>query len=85
MAPKTATKRDLEDWVYHTLALYSGRAKIVDVARDIWARHEAELRASGDLFYTWQHDIRWAAQRLRAKGKLAPAGETPRGVWAVNR
>ena len=80
-----ATNRDLEDWIYHTLALYSGKAKSIDIARHIWAQHEAELRASGNLFYTWQHDLHRAAKRLRDRGTLAPAGATPRGIWAVNK
>ena len=33
-----------------------------------WQTHESELPASGDLFFTWQYDIRWAAQHLQNVG-----------------
>jgi hypothetical protein len=36
-----------------------------------WDR--AELEQSGDLFYTWQYDICWAAQKLRDVGVLVKA------------
>ena len=38
---------------------------------------------SGDLFYTWRYDIRWAAQTLRDSGVLKPDHEVPRGVWQL--
>lgn len=44
---------------------------VVDVARHVWECHEAELRDSGDMFFTWQYDLRWAAQNLRDDGVLA--------------
>ncbi|SDW39046.1 hypothetical protein SAMN05444006_10397 [Allgaiera indica] len=34
---------------------------------------------SGDLFYTWQYDMRWAAQNLRGAGKLVLSGRN----WAL--
>ena len=41
-----------------------------DVSKYIWEHYEDELRQSGDLFYTWQYDVRWAAQKLRNRGLL---------------
>jgi hypothetical protein len=38
---------------------------------------------SGDFFFTWQYDIRWAAQTLRDKGALKPDIEAPRGIWQL--
>lgn len=49
-----------------------------------WEKYEEELANSGDLFYTWQHDIRWAATHLRDKQILKEAGESPKGVWELN-
>lgn len=49
-----------------------GKGSIVDICRHIWENHEAELKASGDLFYTWQYDMRWAGQRLSDDRKLDP-------------
>jgi hypothetical protein len=76
-----ATKYDLEQWVEDALRSLGGSAMLADVAREIWNRHEAELRASGDLFYTWQYDMRWAAQRLRDAGRSRLGPE--RGSWEL--
>ena len=77
------TKHDLRDWVEDALKSLGGRGTVVDVARVIWRDHEAELRASGDLFYTWQYDMRWAAQTLRDTGRAKPTRGLPRGVWEL--
>ena len=60
-----------------------GSAGIVTICQWVWSDKEAELRKSGDLFYTWQYDIRWAATRLRHAGRLKSASATPAGVWAL--
>jgi hypothetical protein len=69
-----ATKFDLEEWVLEAVAAEGGEAFIVDVAKHIWSRHRVELEASGTLFFTWQYDMRWAAQNLRRKQKLTFSG-----------
>jgi hypothetical protein len=74
---RVATKSDLKEWTIEALQELGGRGFVVDVCRVVWRRHESDLWASGDLFFTWQYDIRWAAQRLRAEGRLA-AAEGPR-------
>jgi hypothetical protein len=66
-----ATKADLQDWVVQAIRAHGGETSLVNVARHIWENHEAELKASGDLFYTWQYDMRWAATVLRKQGTLA--------------
>ena len=63
-------KHDLEDLVVEALKALGGSGTIVDVAREIWIHHEAELRSSGDLFFTWQYDI--------SLGKKASQGSKPR-------
>jgi hypothetical protein len=72
-------------WVYEALTKHGGEARIVDVAKHIWVHHESDLRASGDLYYTWQYDMRWAAKRLRDEGKIASPEGSPRGIWALAR
>jgi len=69
-----ATKYDLQRWVEEALTSLGGSGTVVEVAREIWLRHEPDLRSSGDLFYTWQYDMRWAAQalRIRAEHGLPP-------------
>ena len=62
-----ASRLDLQDWVVHALEAHGGKATIVQSAKHIWENHESELRASGDLFYTWQYDMRWACTRLRER------------------
>ncbi|MBY4676191.1 hypothetical protein [Marinobacterium arenosum] len=78
-----ATKHDLQDWVHHALKELGGRGRLIDVAKTIWKNHEAELRSSGDLFFTWQYDMRWAANRLRHSGIMRPADVSPTGVWEL--
>jgi hypothetical protein len=76
-----ATRHDLEDWVYRAVKSLGGEAKLIEVAKHLWAEHESELRSSGDLFYTWQYDMRWAADRLRKQGKMTLSGRN----WAISR
>jgi hypothetical protein len=78
-----ATKYDLQTWVTEALEALGGAGTDVEVAREIWHRHEQDLRASGDLFYTWQYDMRWAAQVLRDTGQARAASATPRGRWEL--
>jgi hypothetical protein len=79
-----ATKHDLTDWVVASLYRLGGSAALVEVARDIWHHHESELRSTGDLFYTWQYDMRWSANFLRRKGTMKPAEMSPHGVWELS-
>jgi hypothetical protein len=58
-------KEDLEEWVMEAIESLGGGGTVVEVSREVWRRHEEDLRGAGDLFYTWQYDIRWAAQVLR--------------------
>jgi hypothetical protein len=78
-----ATKYDLQHWVEEALTALGGSGTVVEVAREIWLRHEPELRSSGDLFYTWQYDMRWAAQALRDTGRARAASATSRGRWEL--
>jgi len=77
------TKNDLKDWVVQALKAHGGEARIPVVAKHVWDNHEPELRASGELFYTWQYDIRWAANRLRDEGHLQPKPKGDRGPWRL--
>lgn len=74
---------DLDDWVHDALFELGGRGSIVDVCKHIWKNHERELRDSGDLFYKWQYDMRWAADHLRRAGIMKPATASPRGLWEL--
>ena len=76
-------KVGLQSWVAEALEDLGGRAHLVAVAKRIWAAHEQDLRNSGDLFFTWQYDMRWAANRLRSLKVLRAATESPVGVWEL--
>jgi len=78
-----ADRTDLVGWLAGALRAHGGRASIVAVCRHVWAHHEAELRRSDDLFYTWQYDIRWAADRLRKEGRMKPKSASSRGLWEL--
>lgn len=78
-----ATKQDLQDWVVEALRTNGGRATLVEVAKHIWKSHERDLRSSGDLFYTWQYDMRWAANGLRRRNIMKAAEVSPNGVWEL--
>ena len=78
-----ADKYDLRDWLVEALEASGKSATIVDVCKYIWDKYEDELRASGNLFYTWQYDVRWAATDLRKTGRMKPASISPQGVWEL--
>ena len=67
-----ATRTDLKDWVVEALKKRKGTGWPREISKDIWENHKKELEASGDLLYTWQYDVRWAAQSLRNSGILEP-------------
>jgi hypothetical protein len=75
-----ASRDDLKSWVFEALQTL-GPAPVPVIAKHIWDNHEAELRASGDLFYTWQYAMRWEGQKLQHEGKLTKKGKS--GVWAL--
>ena len=78
-----ASRLDLQDWVIQALRARGGRASIVSVAEHIWTHHEKDLRSSGDLFFTWQYDMRWACTRLRESGVVQPKEVSKRGEWRL--
>lgn len=77
-------KYALQEWVVEALAARGGSATVLEVAADLWGHHEDDLRASGDLFFTWQYDMRWAATALRHAGRIRGASTSPRGVWELS-
>lgn len=78
-----ATKNDIEGWVVQILKSKGGSLHYVDIAKGIWKSYESELRKSGDLFYTWQYDMRWAGNRLRKSGAMKAADISPSGIWQL--
>jgi hypothetical protein len=52
------SKADLEEWVIDALRALGGEAHLTRIAEHIWVHHKDDLQASGDLFFTWQYDMR---------------------------
>lgn len=75
---------DLPDILYISLENMGGSSTIIDVCKYVWENYKKEIQASGDLFYTWQYDIRWAATELRKTGRMKQAEISPRGIWEIN-
>lgn len=78
-----ATRADLQGWVAEALRTLGGHGRVVEVAEALWRAHKDELRTSGNLMYTWQYDMRWAANVLRRRHILRSAEASPRGVWEL--
>ncbi len=77
------TREDLQDWVIKALEALGGSGSIVQVAKFIWENHNSDLQSSGDLFYTWQYDMRWAATKLRKRKIILPAEISQKGQWRL--
>jgi len=74
---------DLKPWIIDALSALGGRASVVQVCKFVWEHHEADLREGGDLFFSWQYDIRWAATKLRKEGVLASTAEKSAAPWRL--
>jgi hypothetical protein len=77
------TRKDLCEWIVEALKELKGSAQITKIREHIWQNHSEELVASGNLHFTWNDDIFWAATQLRAKGVLKKAKDTSKNVWAL--
>jgi hypothetical protein len=73
----------MKDWVVEALKELGGSATILAISKVVWARHGEEIKNSGDAFYTWQYEIRWAGDILRKEGVLKPVRESPRHQWEL--
>lgn len=76
-------KTELPALLLQSLTKLGGEADIVTVCKYFWEHYEVELQKSGDLLYTWQYDIRWAATELRKTGVMLDAKESPKGIWQL--
>ena len=74
---------DLPDILYKSIKEMGGQSRIVDICRYVWKNYQDELLNSGDLFYTWQYDIRWAATELRKSQRMKSAEQSPKGIWEI--
>ena len=77
-------RNDLPELLFKTLKAIGGEGTIIEVCKNFWNTYEQDLRDSGNLFYTWQYDIRWAATELRKDGDMKAAEESRKGVWELS-
>lgn len=80
---KIIDKGSVKELIIESLKSHGGSASLVTICKDIWKRYEMDLRKSGDFFYTWQYDIRWAATKLGDQQILKPAEDSPKGIWEL--
>ena len=60
-----------------------GKGSIVEIAKVIDNTYKKEIKAAGDLYYTWHYDMRWAATQLRKQNILKPAVHPYNGIWEL--
>jgi hypothetical protein len=82
---ESPSRASLEGWIIEALEQSGGTASLVDVTRRIWDEHQSDLEQAGDLLFTWQYDLRWAAYRLRRRHLLKAAEDSPFGLWELAR
>lgn len=73
----------LEEWIIEALRNNGGKATPLEVAKYIWINHSHELQDQGDLFYSWQYRMRWAAHALRKQNMLKPIQVSIKCVWEL--
>ena len=74
---------DLPDLLYRNLDELGGEATVVEAAAWFWSRYDKELRNSGHLFYTWEFDLKKAAESLRRDHRMVEAFDCPENVWEL--
>jgi hypothetical protein len=75
-----STKVDLKDYIIEALNGKENRqGSIIEISKYVWNRHQGDLYNGGNIFYTWQYDIRWAATELRRENRL----DDGRGIWRL--
>ena len=79
------SRADVADWIVEALKALGGEAHMHVVAKKLWEQNGHRLTTDDAMFYTWQYDMRWAAQNLRDEGRLNNSGNSdlPKGVWAL--
>ena len=76
-------REQLQPWIIDALRSNGGQATITEVAKYVWQNHEHDLRASDELLYKWQYELRWAAGRLRHSKLMKSASVSPKGIWVL--
>ena len=75
------SRADLMPWIVDGLMANGGRTHFVEIAKHIWTNHKTDLERSGDFFFKWQYEMRWAGNQLVRMKKIRKIGST--GVWEL--
>jgi hypothetical protein len=76
-------KEELPELLYLLLIEMGGKAKLIDIFKAFYSKYESQLKKSGDLYYTWNYEIRWAATKLRKENRMVNAKEQKKGIWEI--
>ena len=79
-----SSKASLIEWSVEALNHFGGRAHHLDIAKWIWSKKRDELFEMGDLFYSWQYELRWAGTEMRGKKIILSANDSPKGTWILS-
>ena len=71
---------DFMPLIIEALHANHGSLKIHEVCKSVWNNNSARIIQSQQVLYTWQYDIRWAANKLRRQNKII---SKPRGYWTL--
>ena len=77
-------RKDLTEILEEALVSLGGKGRIVEICEYIWNKYQEELFDSGDIFYTWQYDLRMSAKEtLKAEGKVITLKDGKKSVWKL--
>jgi hypothetical protein len=77
-------RQDLTDILEEALISLGGEGKIVEICEYIWSKYKDDLYLSGDIFYTWQYDLRMCAKEtLKAKGEIITLKDGKKSIWKL--
>jgi len=76
-------RKAMTSWVLHALGELGGSGSILEICKYIWKKHENDLVNSGDYFYKWQYEVRWAGDLLQKEGMIEKGTGKKRGVWKL--
>ena len=61
-------RNTMTEWVIGAVKELGGSGTILEISKEVWKTHGKEIKEAGDIFYTWQYELRWAGDILRKEG-----------------
>ncbi len=77
-------RENLKTLIVEALNELGGTGYVKDIGKFIWDNYEDDIKSSDDILYTWQYDVRWAAQKLRDSSILKPVHGNRKLPWQLN-